>query len=162
MSLPSRRDPSYRLHKQSGQAVVTLPDSAGGRRDVLLGPYDSPQSREKYYRVLAEWRANGCTLRPPQATSAGPSVAEVLLAFVDWAEQYYRDPDGGPGRELENINLALRPVRKLYALSPAASFDSLALRAVRDDMIRSGLSAAWSMPAYTASAAPSAGPRPSS
>ena len=31
--------PSYRLHKQSGQAVVTLPDGLGGRRDVLLGPH---------------------------------------------------------------------------------------------------------------------------
>ncbi len=27
--------PTYRLHKQSGQAVVTLPDGIGHRRDVL-------------------------------------------------------------------------------------------------------------------------------
>ena len=50
------RDPSYRLHKQSGQAIVTLPDGLGSRRDVLLGVYDSPASWDAYYRTLAEWK----------------------------------------------------------------------------------------------------------
>ena len=38
------RLPSYRLHKQSGQAIVTLPDGLGGRQDILLGAFDSPES----------------------------------------------------------------------------------------------------------------------
>ena len=46
--------PSYRLHKQSGQALVTL-----NGRDVLLGKHDSPDSRQEYNRVIAEWLANG-------------------------------------------------------------------------------------------------------
>jgi hypothetical protein len=29
--------PSYRRHKATGQAIVTLPDGLGNRRDVLLG-----------------------------------------------------------------------------------------------------------------------------
>jgi hypothetical protein len=37
--------PSYRLHKHSGQAVVTLLDWTGRRRDVPLGRYDTPASR---------------------------------------------------------------------------------------------------------------------
>jgi hypothetical protein len=37
--------PSYRLHKQSGQAVVPLTDSLGKRRDVLLGKYGPAESR---------------------------------------------------------------------------------------------------------------------
>src|SRR5262249_24564886 len=48
------RVPSYRLHKQSGQAVVTLSDGTGGRRDVLLGKYGSPKSRADYTRVVSE------------------------------------------------------------------------------------------------------------
>jgi hypothetical protein len=40
--------PSYRRHKQSGQAVVTLPDGLGGRRDILLGQYGSKESRLEY------------------------------------------------------------------------------------------------------------------
>jgi hypothetical protein len=34
--------PTYRLHRQSGQAVVTLRDAVGLRRDVLLGRYNTP------------------------------------------------------------------------------------------------------------------------
>jgi hypothetical protein len=44
------RTPSYRLHKPSGQAVVTL-----GGRDVYLGKFETPESRAEYDRVVAEW-----------------------------------------------------------------------------------------------------------
>src|SRR5262245_32601021 len=50
--------PRYRLHKHSGQAVVSLPRGDGTYRDVLLGPYDTPESRLEYARVIAEWEAN--------------------------------------------------------------------------------------------------------
>jgi integrase len=131
----SRRDPSYRLHKQSGQAIVTLSDGMGGRRDVLLGPYDSPQSREQYYRVLAEWRANGGTAS--QAPAENPlSVAELLLLFWRHAERHYRHPDGTPTSELNDYRLSLRPLRQLYARTPAAEFGPKALKAVRDAMLR--------------------------
>ena len=43
MSARSQQVPSYRLHKASGQAVVTL---CG--RDLYLGPHGSPESRSKY------------------------------------------------------------------------------------------------------------------
>jgi hypothetical protein len=42
MPPPRKSDASYRLHRRSGQAVVTLTDGLGTRRDVLLGPYDTP------------------------------------------------------------------------------------------------------------------------
>jgi hypothetical protein len=45
--------PSYRLHKQSGQAIVTLTDAVGHRRDMLLGPHGTPQSRAEYARERA-------------------------------------------------------------------------------------------------------------
>ena len=44
MSRPRNAIPSYRLHKQSGQAIVTLTDAVGTRRDVLLGPCNTPES----------------------------------------------------------------------------------------------------------------------
>ncbi|HTK73829.1 MAG TPA: site-specific integrase, partial [Gemmataceae bacterium] len=49
--------PTYRLHKSSGQAIVTLRDQVGNRRDFYLGPYDSPESKTEYNRVLAEHHA---------------------------------------------------------------------------------------------------------
>ena len=44
-----RRIPSYRLHRPSGQAVVTL-----SGRDFYLGPHGSKISRAEYDRVTAE------------------------------------------------------------------------------------------------------------
>jgi hypothetical protein len=41
--------PSYRLHKPSGQAVVTL-----NGRDFYLGEWNSPKSRTEFERLLAE------------------------------------------------------------------------------------------------------------
>jgi hypothetical protein len=65
--------PSYRKHKQSGQAVVTLPDGYGGRRDVLLGKYGEASSRFEYARVIAEWETSGRRL------SSSPAGAELTL-----------------------------------------------------------------------------------
>ena len=58
----SLKVPSYRLHKPSGQAVVTLD---GG--DHYLGPYGSAASKREYERLIAKWLANNRSL-PPSAT----------------------------------------------------------------------------------------------
>lgn len=112
--------PSYRLHRQSGQAVVTL-----GGRDVLLGLYATKSSREAYDRAVAEWIANG---RCWPKADADLSVAELLVRYWQHARSYYRQ-----SRELDNIKYALRPLKNLYADSPAATFGPLALKAVRDE-----------------------------
>lgn len=70
--------PSYRLHKPSGRAVVTVRTAAGGRRDVYLGPYDSPESRREYARVVAELAAAPV---PEQVAALDPTVDDLLLAF---------------------------------------------------------------------------------
>ena len=54
----SRRVPSYRKHKPSGQAVVTL-----SGRDHYLGPHGSKTSIAEYDRLIAEWLAG--ILRQP-------------------------------------------------------------------------------------------------
>ena len=71
--------------------------------------------------------------------SAGVSVDEMLLAFWRHAEGHYRHPDGSPSKELDNIKVALRPLRVLYGPTPAKDFGPLALRAVRERMITDGL-----------------------
>jgi integrase len=134
-----KRIPSYRLHKQSGQAIVTLTDSVGRRRDVLLGKHGTPESRAEYLRVLAEWEANGRW--PPRAhRTSRLSVGELILRYWTWAEQHYRDTDGAPGRELENMRDALKPLRALHGHTDAREFGPLALRALQEHMARTGLS----------------------
>jgi integrase len=126
--------PSYRLHRPSGQAVVTL-----GGKDVYLGPHGTKTSRAEYDRVVAEWLASG--RRPSAASpdgSAPLSMSEMILRYWIFANQHYRR-DGRPTRELDNIRDALRPVRELYGHTPVAQFGPLALKAVRRSMVDAGL-----------------------
>ncbi len=79
--------PRYRLHKQSGQAVVTLPLGGGKYRDYLLGLFDSEESKREYTLVINEWLAAGM-LAPPTAVGgrcADLSVAEVCVRFCKHA-----------------------------------------------------------------------------
>jgi hypothetical protein len=48
------RLPSFRLHKASGQAVVTLQG-----KDTYLGVYGSAESKARYSRLLATWLERG-------------------------------------------------------------------------------------------------------
>jgi hypothetical protein len=129
--------PSYRLHKQSGQAIVTLPDGLGGRRDVLLGPHGSQASRVEYARVIAEWEANG--RRPANDPVADLTVNELIVRFWSHAERHYCHPDGTPTGELREYRFSLRPLRELYGHTPAAAFGPLALKALRQAMVDAGL-----------------------
>jgi integrase len=135
--MPARppRVPSYRLHKPSGKAVVTL-----GGRDHYLGRHGTPESREAYDRLIGEWLTQ-CRHRPRGGSTrqTGLTVGEMILAVWEQAKQHYRGPDGAPTGELDNLRDALRPLRRLYGATPAADFGPLALRAVREEMIRSGL-----------------------
>lgn len=123
--------PGYRLHKQSGQAIVTL-----NGQDFLLGAHASAASRTEYARLTAEWQANG--RQAPVRDVATVTVSMLLARFWDHAEQYYRTPDGELTGEIENFRHALRPLRRLYGTTPAAHFGPLALKAVREEMIRLG------------------------
>src|SRR5947209_1115470 len=96
--------PSYRLHKPSGQAVVTLDG-----HDVCLGKHDTTQSKAEYDRLIAEWLANGRRLlsqRDGQGAS-GLSVNDLILAYWKHAEQYYLLADGTLSDELDCIRSAL-------------------------------------------------------
>jgi integrase len=137
MTKPAHRLPKYRHYKPKDLAVVRIDG-----RDVYLGKFNSPASREKYNRVIAEWLTTGASHQPlaaPPADPGGPTVNEVILAYLRHASDFYRRPDGTPTGELENIKLALRPLKNLYGSTPAEDFGPKALKAVRQDMINSGL-----------------------
>jgi hypothetical protein len=54
------RQPSYRHHKARNLAVVTI-----GGKNHYLGPWQSPESHERYAALIAEWKRNGGTLPAP-------------------------------------------------------------------------------------------------
>jgi integrase len=125
--LTDNKNPSYRLHRQSGQAVVTL-----NGRDILLGKYGTAASRNEYNRRIGEWIQNG---RQPAVAAADLSINELIGRYKSHVESYYRHPDGSPTGEADNIRDALKPLRKLYGTTLASDFSPLKLKAVREAMI---------------------------
>src|SRR5262245_5902418 len=128
------RTPSYRHHKASGQAVVSI-----GGKDIYLGRYGSVASRAEYDRIIAEWLANGRQL--PGSANSGKvlTISELILAYWKHVEVYYAK-DGKPTSEVHAIRSALRLVRKRYGATLASEFTPLAMKAVRDAMIAEGWS----------------------
>ena len=123
----SFRTPAYRLHKPSGQAVVTINGT-----DFYLGPHDSDQSKAEYDRLIGEWLAAGRRL-PVAKTEL--TVNEVLLAYMRFAEDYYRESK----QEYPNIARSLRPVKERYGHTSAGNFGPLALKAIRQTMVEANL-----------------------
>lgn len=121
------RVPKYRLHRPSGQAVVTI---AG--RDRYLGSHGTPESVERYHRALAEHLAG-----VQRRAQAGISVAELIDRYLTHAETYYRK-GGRHTQEVATIRGALRVLLPLYGRSAAADFDARAAAAVRVAMVAKG------------------------
>ena len=118
----SDRLPSYRHHKPSGQAVVTL-----NGRDFYLGEFDSPSSREGYDRLICEWLSHGRQL-PSVVACGNLTIAELMAAYLRFAEVYY-SRDGQPTSEYTCMKDALRPVRELYSRNSLREFGPIALKA---------------------------------
>lgn len=126
--------PKYRRYKLKNLAVVRIDG-----RDIYLGKFNLPESLEESGRVLAEWRSTESTplLQTPsseQLHAVGVTIAELILTFWEHAETFYRRPDGTPTGEADNYRHAFRPLRALYASTPAKDFGPLALKAVRQDI----------------------------
>jgi integrase len=125
--------PKYRLHKQSGQAIVTL-----SGRDFLLGKHGSAASKQEYRRLTGEWLTSQQIKTPATTTAPDLTIAELVLAFWHHATIYYRLPSGEQSGELDNFRRALKPLRQMYGRTTAASFGPLALKTVREHMVGQG------------------------
>lgn len=130
--------PSYRRHKVSGHAVVTL-----NGRDHYLGPHGSPESVDAYKRLIAEWTTAGpaATAATNAESTAGADfrICELLAAYLEYAERYYIK-DGEPTGEAKNVKEATRQLQELYGMTPVADFGPTALKTVRQKMIGTKLS----------------------
>lgn len=128
------RIPSYRKHKSSGQAVVSI-----NGRDFYLGKHGTAASLAEYKRLIAEYLASGGAVTSKTATP-DITVNEVLAAFLKHANQYYRKPDGTKTKTVSAFICSWRELKPLYGRTPAAEFGPLALKAVRQRIIDGGAS----------------------
>ncbi|MBX2852393.1 MAG: site-specific integrase [Phycisphaeraceae bacterium] len=149
MALKKKPDPSYRLHKRSGQAIVTLTDRrTRQRRDVYLGEHGSVESHELYAKTIKAWRDQGEVVdgKPgtPQARQAQVgqyTVGVVALAYWRSIQKRYSFSDGDKNipSNASKIKQAIKRCRSIAGGLPASEFGADELEAIRDAMIAEGL-----------------------
>ena len=123
------RVPSYRRHKPTGQARVTL-----GGKDFYLGKFGTPESKQKYDRLIGEFVTNGGIVPGDRLT-----LVELAAAYKQFAKTYYAGRDGEPS----DWYLFIASVRQLlgkspYGKRPADQFGPLALKAFREKLVAEG------------------------
>jgi integrase len=131
------KEPSYRFHKASHNAVVTV-----FGKDIYLGRYKSEESYREYHRVLTEWRA-GVRSRDrarerDRDAPADITVSELMLKFVEHAEGYYVK-HGRQTSQARTIKHAVRPVWDIYGDELASEFTVQKLEAIQGEYVRQGL-----------------------
>lgn len=122
----AKKKPAYCLHKGSGQARIII---AG--KSIYLGEYGSPDSRQQYDEIIAEWferrNVSRCTLL----------VEDLALLFLAHAEQHYQK-NGQLTSELGCIRTALRHLLAECGRLRVRQFSPLKLKAARARMINDG------------------------
>ena len=128
--------PSYRFHKARNCAVVTIDG-----KNHYLGPYHSPESFEKYNRLIAGRQAGSRVPDPVELPSVASrlSINELILRYLEFATGYYVKHGVSTG-EIHNIRGAVRTLKRLHGGTPVADFTPKALELVRQAMIGDGLS----------------------
>lgn len=124
--------PSYRLHKATRQAVVTIDG-----RTLYLGRYGSQASQEKYDRLILEWAANGRSLPPEPDQEL--TLVEIAASYKRHAAAYYRK-NGKQTDTYHAICRTLQLVCSLYGRTPAAEFSPRAVKSLLHHMIGKGWS----------------------
>ena len=125
--MPARKAlvPKYCLHKPSGRAYARIRGKV-----VYVGRYGTDESKAEYGRLVAELAV---TPSPLPGDAGDLTVVELIAAYLDFAEGYYRK-NGQPTRSLEQIRLAMRPLRELYGAEAAAEFSPLRLLAIQEKL----------------------------
>src|SRR5262249_45682084 len=115
-------------NKASGRGVVRL-----NGRDIYCGKFGTPECEAKYHAVVAEWLTNN--RQPPgqtmsntdEAGSCGPTVNELALAYLEFADGYYRK-NGEPTTETRDIRYSIRPLRERFGMIAVDKFNRVVLQ----------------------------------
>jgi hypothetical protein len=97
----SKQIPSYRKHRGSGQAVVSL-----NGRDFYLGPHGTKASKLEYDRLIGEWLQQGRQIQPG-AAGGDLSVVELIAR---WRFGEVHDRRHGLQRNIARDGRRRRPV----------------------------------------------------
>lgn len=118
-------EPSYRLHKSSGQAVTWIQG-----KYYYLGEYGSEKSKQEYHRLLAKFHANPNSFGVEKSRL---SIAESAVLFLKHCKQYYKDSP-----EFQQYARAIGPVIDLFSDCHVNEFGISEFKVVRDHWVRRG------------------------
>lgn len=143
-------EPEMRFHAHSGQARVRI-----NGKVIYLGPWDSPEAKAAFHRIVAEWHTGGevapatpaakappaprAVRQPvePAATPAGLTLAEVCVLWVAHCEKKYTRADGSTSSTIHETKMIVRALEPDAAM-PAASFKARALVALQQRLVADG------------------------
>lgn len=126
--MSAKRRPSYLLHKSTGQARCRI-----NGKDIYLGRHGTPESRDRYEEVVAEWYS-----RQGNVDAVTLRVDDLAIQFIAWADGYYLQPDGSPTGEAASLRHAIRPVVAMFGRLRAREFGPLKLKAVQQSLVEAG------------------------
>jgi Phage integrase family. len=107
-----------------------------GKR-TYLGVYGTPESRETYRRFCARLRQPIDDEVQLEITPGECTVAQLVSAYLDWAQVYYADGAEKP-KEYQSLVAACRPLLKKAGAELVDLFRPSHLRAVRKEMVDHG------------------------
>ncbi len=115
------RVPKLRLHKPTGQGVVTL-----SGKDFYLGRYDSAEARQLYAKLLPEWESTNRSITFGEPVEC-LTMAQIALSYLDYAKSYH----GTDSREYNHCRRAVKPISELYSNHSASQFGPAEFKACR-------------------------------
>jgi integrase len=119
------RVPSYRLHKATGQAVVTIRG-----KDHYLGKHGSSESKERYRQTIANHLTNSPDDPPPNEVKVDLTTGQAVALF--------RDTLKDESARLQNhFKIALASLLK-WEKEPIANFGTARYSEVRSQFASSG------------------------
>jgi len=131
--MSSSRVPKYSRQRESSRVDRAYVRIDG--RKIKLGVYGSPESKRKYAELISGKR--------PETTFAiggTPTVNEILVAYLEYAQTYYRHPNGELAREYGHICEAAKFLRREAGHDLAEKFGPKRLKAIRQQLVDKGLS----------------------
>jgi integrase len=145
MARPRKKSPAYRLHKPTGQAVVTLADPRTGvRRDHYLGRHGTAESHARYAELLRQYQDAGQVVdakpRPRSDVPAADTVGGLILDY--WKAEKARFGIGDDDKLTGSLfakRSALRACRQVCGRLPVDEFGPKRLQEVRDAIAEQGL-----------------------
>ena len=123
-----RRQPGYLHYKEKNLARVIIDG-----KPIYLGRYNSPESWEKYHRILAELAVAKSVPESADADEQPLTVNELFDAFWQYGPEYYGDHAEST---IYNYRPTLDAVRDLYGTLPAAEFSPKKLLALQQHLIQ--------------------------